>query len=51
MTKKKMIKVTLFKSFNGRLKKHIACVHGLGNTQQDYLIVLIGESKARSNQS
>ena len=27
---KEMIKVTLLKSTNGRLKKHIACVRGLG---------------------
>ncbi len=27
---KEMIKVTLVKSTNGRLKNHQACVHGLG---------------------
>ena len=27
---KEMIKVTLLRSTNGRLKKHIACVRGLG---------------------
>ncbi len=27
---KKQVKVTLIKSKHGRLKNHIACVHGLG---------------------
>ena len=30
MAKKKMIKVTLVKSTNGRLESHKACVRGLG---------------------
>ncbi len=30
MTKKKMMKVTLMRSINGRLKSHQACVRGLG---------------------
>lgn len=30
MSDKNLIKVSLFKSVNGRLKKHKACVRGLG---------------------
>ncbi len=30
MTEKKMMKVTLTRSMNGRLKSHQACVRGLG---------------------
>ena len=30
MAEKKMMKVTLVRSINGRLESHKACVHGLG---------------------
>jgi large subunit ribosomal protein L30 len=30
MSDQKMVRITLIKSMNGRLKSHIACVRGLG---------------------
>ena len=39
--KQKMIKVTLVKSTIGRLKNHIACVHGLGLRKTNHSATVI----------
>jgi large subunit ribosomal protein L30 len=40
MTKKKQLKVTLVKSMHGRLKKHIACVKGLGLRKINHTVLV-----------
>jgi large subunit ribosomal protein L30 len=36
----KQVKVTLVKSKHGRLKKHIACLHGLGLRRINHAVVV-----------
>lgn len=40
MADKKMMKVTLTRSFNGRLRRHKACVHGLGLRRMHQSVVV-----------
>ena len=40
MTDKKMMKVTLVRSMNGRLKSHKACVRGLGLRRMHHSVLV-----------
>ena len=44
---KKIINVTLVKSINGRLKKHQACVRGLGLRRINHTVQLVDTPSVR----